>query len=94
MLAQDPNTLPLAIAAPLFRGRGVEDPPDASNWSDNLMDKEATETDWNKKAAKPYGVVGCGRLGCKVVAGNGWGEEAAGDERAWLRGRLRMAWSP
>ena len=23
------------------------------------------------------------------VAGNGWGEEAAGDERAWLRGRLR-----
>ena len=29
--------------------------------------------------------------GCKGVAGNGWGEEAAGDERAWLRGRLRMA---
>ena len=24
-----------------------------------------------------------------VGAGNGWGEEAAGDERAWLRGRLR-----
>ena len=23
------------------------------------------------------------------VAGNGWGEEAAGDERAWLRGRVR-----
>ena len=23
------------------------------------------------------------------VAGNGWGEEAPGDERAWLRGRLR-----
>ena len=34
---------------------------------------------------------GCGRRGCKGVAGNGWGEEAAGDERAWLRGRLRMA---
>ena len=32
---------------------------------------------------------GCGRRGCKGVAGNGWGEEAAGDERAWLRGRLR-----
>ena len=31
---------------------------------------------------------GCGRRGCKGVAGNGWGEEAAGDERAWLRGRL------
>ena len=29
---------------------------------------------------------GCGRRGCK---GFGWGEEAAGDERAWLRGRLR-----
>ena len=23
------------------------------------------------------------------VAGNGWGEEDVGDERAWLRGRLR-----
>ena len=32
---------------------------------------------------------GCGRRGCEGVAGNGWGEEAAGDERAWLRGRLR-----
>ena len=33
---------------------------------------------------------GCGRRGCKGVAGNGWGEEAAGDERPWLgwvRGR-------
>ena len=35
---------------------------------------------------------GCGRRGCKGVAGNGWGGEAAGDERAWLRGRLRTAW--
>ena len=26
---------------------------------------------------------GCGWRGCKGVAGNGWGEEAAGDERAW-----------
>ena len=33
----------------------------------------------------------CGRRGCQGVAGNGWGEEAAGDERAWLRGRLRTA---
>ena len=32
---------------------------------------------------------GCGRRGCKGVAGNGWREEAAGDERPWLRGRLR-----
>ena len=35
---------------------------------------------------------GCGRCGCKGLAGNGWGEEAAGDQRAWLRGRLRTAW--
>ena len=28
----------------------------------------------------------------KAVAGNGSGEEATGDERAWLCGRLRMAW--
>ena len=32
---------------------------------------------------------GCGRRGCPGVAGNGWGDEAAGDQRAWLRGRLR-----
>ena len=31
---------------------------------------------------------GCGRPGCKGVAGNGWGDEAAGNQRAWLRGRL------
>ena len=43
---------------------------------------------------------GCKRRGCNGVAGNGWGEEAAGDERAWLRGRLwtykwvrRTAWT-
>ena len=35
--------------------------------------------------------LGCAR-GCKGVAGNGWGEEAAGDERAWLHGRLRTEW--
>ena len=34
---------------------------------------------------------GCGWRGCKGVGGNGLGEEAAGDERAWLRGRLRTA---
>ena len=31
---------------------------------------------------------GTGRRGCNGVARNGWGEEAAGDERPWLRGRL------
>ena len=34
---------------------------------------------------------GCGRRGCNGMAGNGGGEEAAGDQRAWLRGRLRAA---
>ena len=34
---------------------------------------------------------GCGRRGCKGVAGNGGRGEAAGDERAWLRGRLQTA---
>ena len=43
-------------------------------------------------------VDGCGRRGCNGVAGNGGGEEAAGDERRTangcgeLRGRLRTAW--
>ena len=32
---------------------------------------------------------GCGRRGCKEVAGNRYGEEGAGDERAWLHERLR-----
>ena len=35
---------------------------------------------------------GCGRRVCKGVGGNDWGEEAPGDERAWLRGWLRTAW--
>ena len=34
---------------------------------------------------------GCGRHRCEGVAGNGWGEEGAGGERAWLRGPLRTA---
>ena len=43
------------------------------------------------KGRERSGEDGCGRPGCKEVAGNGWGEEAAGDERPWLRGRLRTA---
>ena len=38
---------------------------------------------------REMGADGCGRRRCKGVAGNGWGEEAAGDQRAWLRGQLR-----
>ena len=34
----------------------------------------------------------CGQRSGKGVAENGWGEEAAGDQRACLRGRLRTAW--
>eukprot|EP00435_Cladocopium_sp_Y103_P067801 s192_g30.t1 len=38
--------------------------------------------------------LGCadGRCGCKGVGGNGWGEGAAGDGRAWMRGRVRTPW--
>jgi len=50
-------------------------------------DRKGTEKDG--KGRERNGADGCGRPGCKGVAGNGWGEEAAGDERAWLRGRLR-----
>ena len=34
-------------------------------------------------------VDGCGRRVCQGVAGNEWGEEAAGDDQAWLHGRLQ-----
>ena len=50
-----------------------------------------------EKKALGMSELGCtdgrGRRGCKRVAGNGWGEEAAGDERAWLRdGYGRRGW--
>ena len=35
---------------------------------------------------------GCARRGCKGVGGHGFGEEAAGDQRAWLRRRPRTIW--
>ena len=37
---------------------------------------------------------GCGRRGCNGLAGNGWGEEAAGDERACCRGWAMGAENP
>ena len=51
--------------------------------------KDGKGTEKDGKGSERNGADGCGRPGCKGVAGNGWGEEAAGDERAWLRGRLR-----
>ena len=51
--------------------------------------KDGKGTEKDGKGRERNGADGCGRPGCKGVAGNGWGEEAAGDERAWLRGRLR-----
>ena len=51
--------------------------------------KDGKGTEKDEKGRERNGADGCGRPGCKGVAGNGWGEEAAGDERAWLRGRLR-----
>ena len=50
------------------------------------------------KKKKPLGMSelgcadGCGRRACKGVGRNGWGKKAAGDERAWLRGRQRTGW--
>ena len=44
---------------------------------------------WDRQMGAENCADGCGRRGCKGVAGNGWGEEAAGDERPWLRGRLK-----
>ena len=46
---------------------------------------------WGQEMGAENCADGCKRRGCEGVAGNGWGEEAAGDERAWLRGRLRTA---
>ena len=59
--------------------------------------KGRERNEWEKKPLEisEFGCPdGCGRRGCQGVAGNGGGEEAAGDERAWLRGRLRTAWVP
>ena len=58
---------------------------DGSAWAQEWLEMDADK--------KPLGMSetgcadGCGRSGCKGVAGSGWGEEAAGDERAWLRER-------
>ena len=60
---------------------------EGKGWERKGKDGKGTEKDG--KGRERNGADGCGRPGCKGVAGNGWGEEAAGDERAWLRGRLR-----
>ena len=83
-------------------GKGMEQTD-----ADGLGAREWLEMDGEKKplVMSELGCAdGCGRgMGaekcadgfgwreCNGVAGNGWGEEAAGDERAWLRGRLRTA---
>ena len=61
-------------------------------------DRKGTEKDG--KGRERNGADGCRRRGCKGVAGNVWGEEAAGDERPWLRGTAadgkwvrRTAWT-
>ena len=46
--------------------------------------KDGKGTEKDGKGRERNGADGCGRPGCKGMAGNGWGEEAAGDERAWL----------
>ena len=52
--------------------------------------KGRERNEWEKKPLEisEFGCAdGCGGVGARV-AGYVWGEEAAGDERAWLRGRL------
>ena len=44
--------------------------------------RTAADGKWVRRTAAD----GCGRRGCNAVAGNWWREDAAGDERAWLRG--------
>ena len=63
---------------------------------DGVGARELVEMDGEKKSLGMSELVcadGRGRLrtGWVQMIGNGWGEEAAGDERAWLRGRLRTA---
>ena len=70
------------------KGKGRERKgKEGKGWERKGKDGKGTEKDG--KGRERNGADGCGRPGCKEVAGNGWGEEAAGDERAWLRGRLR-----
>ena len=68
-------------------GKGRERGKDGNGRERKGKDGKGTEKDG--KGRERNGADGCGRPGCKGVAGNGWGEEAAGDERAWLHGRLR-----
>ena len=57
-----------------------------SRWrSASLAARRAADGRWVRRIAR----TAADSRGCKGVAGNGWGEEAAGDQRAWLRGRLR-----
>ena len=67
-------------------------------WNERVCLRGRLRTAWVQGSGWKLGMSefgcagGCGQRGCKGVAGNGWGEEAAGDERAWLRRRLRTAW--
>ena len=61
----------------------------AENCADGVGAREWLEMGGEKKAlvmSERGCADGCGRRGCNGVAGNGWREDAAGDERAWLRG--------
>ena len=55
-------------------------------WVGNVREKKPLVTERGQQMGAENCADSCGRRGCQGVAGNGWGEEAAGDERAWLRG--------
>eukprot|EP00435_Cladocopium_sp_Y103_P058550 s821_g20.t1 len=77
------------------RGRWKGASLDARTAADGVGGREWVEMGGEKEPlgmSELGGADGCGRRGCKGVGGNGWGEGAAEDERAWMRGRLRTAW--
>ena len=71
------------------KGKGKEGKGREKGKEGKGRERNGKGTEKDGKGRERNGADGCGRPGCKGVAGNGWGEEAAGDERAWLRGRLR-----
>eukprot|EP00435_Cladocopium_sp_Y103_P016474 s2064_g4.t1 len=78
----------------LGEGAAGDERLDARTAADGVVARKRVEMG---KEKEPLGMseLGCadgsGGCGCKGVGGNGWGEGAAGDERAWMRGRLRTA---
>jgi len=68
----------LWVGRKVLAARTVADGVDAREWVEMGGEKKPLGM------SEPGCVDGCGRRGCKGVAGNGWGEEAAGERQEWL----------